>query len=41
MFDRIGDELHGPELARTVAAPTVTHLKFAKRGSPNERLLRT
>jgi hypothetical protein len=27
----IGDDLHGLALVRTVAAPNVTHLKFAKR----------
>jgi dihydrofolate reductase len=31
LFDRVGDELHGLELVRTVAAPGVTHLKFARR----------
>ena len=31
LFDAVGDDLHGLELARTVAAPTVTHLKFARR----------
>jgi dihydrofolate reductase len=31
LFDGIGDDLHGLELVRTVAAPKVTHLKFAKR----------
>jgi dihydrofolate reductase len=31
LFDRIGDDLHGLELVRTVAAPKVTHLKFARR----------
>jgi len=30
LFDGVGD-LHGLELVRTVAAPNVTHLKFAKR----------
>ena len=30
-FDGIGDDLHGLELVRTVAAPQVTHLRFAKR----------
>ena len=30
LFDGVGD-LHGLELVRTVAAPDVTHLKFAKR----------
>jgi dihydrofolate reductase len=31
LFDGIGDDLHGLELARTVATPRVTHLKFARR----------
>ena len=31
LFDRVGDDLHGLELVRTVAAPTVMHLKFARR----------
>jgi dihydrofolate reductase len=31
LFDRLGDDLHGLELVRTVAAPNVTHLKFARR----------
>jgi dihydrofolate reductase len=31
LFDGAGDDLHGLELVRTVAAPNVTHLKFAKR----------
>jgi dihydrofolate reductase len=31
LFNGIGDDLHGLELVRTVAAPQVTHLKFAKR----------
>lgn len=31
LFDGVGDDLHGLELVRTVAAPRVTHLKFAKR----------
>jgi len=31
LFDGVGDDLHGLELARTVAAPDVTHLKFARR----------
>jgi dihydrofolate reductase len=30
LFERV-DDLHGLELVRTVAAPKVTHLKFAKR----------
>ena len=31
LFERIGDDLHGLELVRTVSAPNVTHLKFARR----------
>jgi len=31
LFDGAGDDLHGLELVRTVAAPKVTHLKFARR----------
>ena len=31
LFDGIGDNLHGLELVRTVAAKDVTHLKFARR----------
>ncbi len=31
LFESVGDDLHGLELVRTVAAPKVTHLKFAKR----------
>jgi dihydrofolate reductase len=31
LFDGIGDDLHGLELVRTVAAPKVTHLKFERR----------
>ena len=27
----VGDDLHGLALARTVAPPTVTHLKFVRR----------
>lgn len=30
LFDSVGDDLHGLELVRTVSAPKVTHLKFAK-----------
>jgi dihydrofolate reductase len=30
LFDSVGDDLHGLELVRTVAAPRVTHLKFAR-----------
>ena len=31
LFEGIGDDLHGLALVRTVAAPNVTHLKFARR----------
>jgi dihydrofolate reductase len=31
LFDGVGDDLHGLELVRTVAAPKVTHLRFARR----------
>jgi len=31
LFDGVGDSLHGLELARTVAAPKVIHLKFITR----------
>ena len=31
LLDGLGDDLHGLELVRTVAAPNVTHLKFARR----------
>lgn len=31
LFDGVGDNLHGLDLVRTVAAPNVTHLKFTKR----------
>lgn len=31
LFEGIGDNLHGLELVRTVAAPDVTHLKFVRR----------
>jgi dihydrofolate reductase len=31
LFDGIGDDLHGLELVRTVAAPNVTHFKFIRR----------
>jgi dihydrofolate reductase len=34
LFEGLGDDLHGLELVRTVTAPTVTHLKFARRGDP-------
>jgi dihydrofolate reductase len=31
LFEGTGDDLHGLELVRTVAAPGVTHLKFVRR----------
>jgi dihydrofolate reductase len=31
LFEGVGDDLHGLELVRTVAAPKVTHLKYARR----------
>jgi dihydrofolate reductase len=31
LFEHVGTDLHGLELVRTVAAPKVTHLKFARR----------
>jgi dihydrofolate reductase len=30
LFDGVGGDLHGLELAKTVATPNVTHLKFAR-----------
>lgn len=33
LFEGVGDDLHGLELVRTVAAPGVTHLKFARRSA--------
>jgi dihydrofolate reductase len=30
LFEGVGDNLHGLELVRTVAAPNVTHLKFSR-----------
>ena len=30
LFDGVGENLHGLELVRTVVAPAVTHLKFAR-----------
>ncbi len=30
LFEGVGDDLHGLELVRAVAAPKVTHLKFAR-----------
>lgn len=32
LFDGVGDDMHGLELVRTVAAPHVVHLKFVRRG---------
>ena len=31
LFEGLGDDLHGLDLVRTVAAPKVTNLKFARR----------
>jgi dihydrofolate reductase len=31
LFERLSDDMHGLALVRTVAAPNVVHLKFAKR----------
>jgi len=31
LFDRVGTDLHRLALGRSVAAPDVTHLKFARR----------
>jgi dihydrofolate reductase len=31
LFDGVGDDLHGLEVVRTVAAPGVTHVKFSRR----------
>lgn len=31
LFDGVGPDLHGLELVRTITAPGVTHLKFARR----------
>jgi dihydrofolate reductase len=33
LFDGVGDDMHGLELVRTVAAPKVTHLKYSKRST--------
>jgi len=33
LFDGVGDDLHGLELVRTVAAPKVTHLKYSRRST--------
>jgi dihydrofolate reductase len=30
LFEGLGDDLHGLKLVRTVATPSVTHLKFAR-----------
>jgi dihydrofolate reductase len=30
LFENVGDDLHGLTLVRVVAAPKVTHLKFAR-----------
>jgi dihydrofolate reductase len=30
LFDKVGDDLHGLELVRTIATPNVIHLKFAR-----------
>ena len=30
LFDNVGDDLHGLELVRVIAAPKATHLKFAR-----------
>ena len=30
LFERVGDQLHGLSVVRTVAAPGVTHIKFAR-----------
>jgi dihydrofolate reductase len=30
LFERVGDDLHGLTLVRTIAAPRVTHLKFER-----------
>ena len=34
LFDSTGDDLHGLRLVRTVAAPNVTHFKYARVESP-------
>jgi dihydrofolate reductase len=33
LFERVGDDLHGLRLVRTVATPKVTHLKFGRDNS--------
>ena len=30
LFDGVGDDLHGLELVKAVAAPNVTHLRFSR-----------
>jgi len=35
LLDGVGDDLHGMQLVRTVSAPNVTHLKFARNGKGN------
>jgi dihydrofolate reductase len=35
LFEGMGDDLHGLELVRTVAAPTVTHLIFDRQRGPS------
>lgn len=37
LFENLGDNLHGLNLIRTVAAPDVTHLKFARSASAPDR----
>ncbi len=37
LFEETGTDLHGLELVRTVATPTVTHLQFAKNQQPESR----
>jgi dihydrofolate reductase len=34
LFEAMGDDLHGLELVRTVAAPTVTQLIFDRQRGP-------
>ena len=41
LFDGVGDDLHGLELVRTVAAPNVTHLRFARRPRGHDRAAST
>lgn len=33
LFERVGDDLHGLELVRTVATPKVVHIKFERRSA--------